>query len=73
MTFYTTPAFGRLAHDIRKLTTHINHSIKMSVVITAADVKKLRDMTGAGMSDCKKALEESKGDFDKAVEAAEWG
>jgi elongation factor Ts len=35
---------------------------------TAADVKKLRDLTGAGMMDCKKALEESGGDFDKAVE-----
>ena len=36
--------------------------------ITAADVKRLRDLTGAGMMDCKKALEESEGDFDKAVE-----
>jgi elongation factor Ts len=35
---------------------------------TAADVKKLRDLTGAGMMDCKKALEESDSDFDKAVE-----
>lgn len=35
---------------------------------TAADVKKLRDLTGSGMMDCKKALEESEGDFDKAVE-----
>jgi elongation factor Ts len=35
---------------------------------TTADVKKLRDLTGAGMMDCKKALEESAGDFDKAVE-----
>jgi elongation factor Ts len=35
---------------------------------SAADVKKLRDLTGAGMMDCKKALEESDGDFDKAVE-----
>ena len=36
--------------------------------ITAADVKKLRDMTGAGMMDSKKALTEAEGDFDKAVE-----
>jgi elongation factor Ts len=36
---------------------------------TAADVKKLRDLTGAGMMDCKKALEETDGDIDKAVEA----
>jgi elongation factor Ts len=35
---------------------------------TAADVKKLRDLTGAGMMDCKKALDESDGDFDSAVE-----
>ena len=36
--------------------------------ISAADVKKLRDMTGAGMMDCKKALAEADGDFDLAVE-----
>ncbi|MEU8900119.1 translation elongation factor Ts [Nocardia sp. NPDC048505] len=35
---------------------------------TAADVKRLRDLTGSGMMDCKKALEENGGDFDKAVE-----
>lgn len=35
---------------------------------TAADVKKLREITGAGMMSCKKALEEADGDFDKAVE-----
>jgi len=35
---------------------------------TAADVKKLRDLTGAGMMDSKKALTEADGDFDKAVE-----
>ena len=35
---------------------------------TAADVKKLREITGSGMMDCKKALEESTGDFDKAIE-----
>ncbi|WP_433652344.1 translation elongation factor Ts [Micromonospora zamorensis] len=36
--------------------------------ITAADVKKLRDLTGAGMMDSKKALTEAEGDFDKAIE-----
>ncbi len=36
--------------------------------IKAADVKKLRDQTGAGMMDCKKALMEAGGDFAKAVE-----
>ena len=35
--------------------------------ISAADVKKLRDMTGAGMMDAKKALSETDGDFDSAV------
>lgn len=38
------------------------------MAITAADVKKLRDATGAGMLDCKRALEAADGDFDKAVE-----
>lgn len=40
----------------------------MSIKISAAEVKKLRDITGAGMMDCKKALSESGGDFEKAVE-----
>jgi elongation factor Ts len=35
---------------------------------SAADVKRIRDLTGSGMMDCKKALEESGGDFDRAVE-----
>jgi elongation factor Ts len=35
--------------------------------ITAADVNKLRQATGAGMMDCKKALQEAEGDFDQAV------
>ena len=35
---------------------------------TAEDVKRLRELTAAGMIDCKKALDESGGDFDKAVE-----
>ena len=38
------------------------------VKISAADVKKLRDTTGAGMMDCKKALVEAEGDFDKAID-----
>lgn len=36
--------------------------------ISAADVSKLRGITGAGMMDCKKALTEAEGDFDKAIE-----
>jgi elongation factor Ts len=40
----------------------------MSTTITASDVKALRDQTGAGMMDCKAALQEAGGDMDKAVE-----
>jgi len=38
------------------------------VKISAAEVSKLRKLTGAGMMDCKKALVEANGDFDKAIE-----
>ncbi|MFC2076059.1 translation elongation factor Ts [candidate division KSB1 bacterium] len=38
------------------------------MAISAADVKKLRDSTGAGMMDCKKALADANGDFDAAVD-----
>ena len=38
------------------------------MAISAKDVKRLRDLTGAGMMDCKRALEEANGDIDKAVE-----
>ncbi len=40
----------------------------MSATITAADVNKLRQTTGAGMMDCRKALVESEGDFEKAID-----
>ncbi|HEX8945514.1 MAG TPA: translation elongation factor Ts [Gemmatimonadaceae bacterium] len=40
----------------------------MAATITAKDVAALRERTGAGMMDCKKALEETSGDLDKAVE-----
>lgn len=39
-----------------------------TVTITAAEVNKLRKTTGAGMMDCKKALVEAEGDFEKAIE-----
>ena len=39
-----------------------------SVTISAADVNKLRQQTGAGMMDCRKALMESEGDFEKAID-----
>jgi elongation factor Ts len=38
------------------------------MAITATEVQKLREMTGAGMMDCKKALTETGGDFDKAID-----
>ena len=38
------------------------------MAITASMVKELREMTGAGMMDCKKALTETNGDMDAAVE-----
>ncbi|HAS21068.1 MAG TPA: elongation factor Ts, partial [Lachnospiraceae bacterium] len=38
------------------------------MAITAKQVKQLRDMTGSGMMDCKKALTETNGDMDAAVE-----
>ena len=38
------------------------------MAITAGIVKELREMTGAGMMDCKKALSETNGDMDAAVE-----
>ena len=40
----------------------------MSVTITASDVNKLRTITGAGMMDCKKALTETEGDFEAAID-----
>lgn len=40
----------------------------MSVTITAADINKLRQVTGAGMLDCRKALTESNGDFEAAID-----
>ena len=38
------------------------------MAITAKDVQALREMTGVGMMDCKKALTEAEGNMDKAVE-----
>ena len=38
------------------------------MAITAGMVKELREMTGAGMMDCKKALTATEGDMDKAIE-----
>ena len=40
----------------------------MSVTITAQDINKLRQSTGAGMLDCRKALTEANGDFEGAID-----
>lgn len=40
----------------------------MSITLSAADVKNLREATGAGMMDCKSALTEAEGDFEKAID-----
>lgn len=51
-----------------QLLQHLKH-IKMSTLqITASDVNKLRQQTGAGMMDCKKALTETNGDFEAAID-----
>ena len=64
----------RRARPARRITerrafTHNLEDNTTMATITAADVKKLRELTAAGMMECKKALEETGGDFDKAVEA----
>lgn len=56
------------------MRNYFNHSFiikkikTMSVTITAADINKLRQATGAGMLDCRKALTESNGDFEGAID-----
>ncbi len=52
----------------RPRTDHRHIEVSNPMSITATEVKKLRDATGAGMMDAKKALTETDGDFDKAIE-----
>jgi elongation factor Ts len=62
---------GRAAsfHDPARVgRTGESTTMSEATMISAKDVKKLRDMTGAGMMDCKKALEETGGDIEKAVD-----
>ena len=49
-------------------TPDTNYMEESKMAFTAADVKNLREMTGVGMMDCKKALTECDGDIDKAIE-----
>ena len=51
--------FGSLEYSIK-----LHNKMKVSI----ADIQKIRKRSGAGLADCKKALEESEGDFDKAME-----
>ena len=48
-----------------------NDQVKLTKVIELSEVRKLREITGCGMMDCRKALMESDGDFDKAIEILE--
>lgn len=45
-----------------------NYNIMSTVTISAQDINKLRQMTGAGMMDCRKALTETNGDFEAAID-----
>src|SRR3984957_17973125 len=49
-------------------TNLLNLMYMSTATITAADINKLRQTTGAGMMDCRKALVESDGDFEKAID-----
>jgi elongation factor Ts len=50
------------------LHIHFKKKKQMTTTITAADINKLRQQTGAGMMDCRKALTESNGDFEAAID-----
>ena len=52
----------------RRVETTRENKMSETNTIKAKDVKQLRDMTGAGMMDCKKALRETSGDLEKAVD-----
>jgi elongation factor Ts len=51
-----------------QLLQHLKHYKMSTLQITASDVNKLRQQTGAGMMDCKKALTETNGDFEAAID-----
>ncbi|NEO86503.1 MAG: translation elongation factor Ts [Spirulina sp. SIO3F2] len=64
----TAKATASAATEAAPKTTPKSESPKAAGKISAASVKALREKTGAGMMDCKKALAESDGDMEKAVE-----
>ncbi len=64
----TGPRPSHAPHSDITDSTNSEGRNRLMANISAADVKRLRDLTSAGMMDSKKALEEADGDFDKAVE-----
>ena len=58
----------RIIRKHRKTNRNLKKGINIMATISSADVARLRKVTLAGMMDCKKALEESNGDFNKAIE-----
>jgi elongation factor Ts len=58
--------FDRTQGTLFQTFKHINFFKKIMSKVSTADIQKLRELTGAGMMDCKKALEESAGDFEGA-------
>ena len=62
------PPSGRRSHPARRIEARIARERNNVADITASMVKELREMTGAGMMECKKALVEAEGDMDKAVD-----
>jgi elongation factor Ts len=56
------------AHFQIIIITNLQTILMSTVAITAADINKLRQMTGAGMMDCRKALTETNGDFEAAID-----
>jgi elongation factor Ts len=57
-----------LSFSYKKLNTNQIKLRRLDMAVTAGLVKELREMTGAGMMDCKKALSETNGNIDEAVE-----
>ena len=64
-------ALSSAAGQQRFASAPVRSMLSMQAVIDAKTVKTLRDATGAGMMDCKKALQEHDGDMEKATEMLE--
>lgn len=68
VTIYSNSQLPILNSQLLYTDLFINSIKRNTMAVSMADITKLRKMTGAGMMDCKNALAESEGDFDKAVE-----